>query len=209
MDQTAYFEQMRQNRRNEILNKTRELILNDSLASFTMQGLAKALDASSVTLYKYYKNSEDVINDLYKETLLKIQNLPELYLDNENAKESMINCISLCLDDLIEKLIDIRLSIILGSYTYKDINDLSIISFTFLKDYLNKKLIPLLNKAKKEKLLNNDMSTNNISSYICEVCISFILQAALQVDTIDNKSINKIKDLKKSIINWLSLTLFK
>ena len=56
MDQTAYFEQMRQKRRSEILETARRMILDQGLFSFSMQGLAQTLDVSTVTLYKYYKN---------------------------------------------------------------------------------------------------------------------------------------------------------
>ena len=39
MDQTAYFEQMRQKRRSEILETARHLIAEQGLAAFSMQDL--------------------------------------------------------------------------------------------------------------------------------------------------------------------------
>ena len=54
MDQTAYFEQMRQKRRAEILAEARQMILAEGPMTFTMQNLSKRLDISNVTLYKYF-----------------------------------------------------------------------------------------------------------------------------------------------------------
>ena len=119
MDQIAYFEQMRQKRRNEILTTAQEMILNDSLAAFTMQGLAQTLDISTVTLYKYYKNSTAVIDDLYQCTLQQIQCLPDFYPSEEDSLEAALQCVSLCLDELTDQLDNLRLAIILGSYTYQ------------------------------------------------------------------------------------------
>lgn len=77
MDQTAYFEQMRQKRRGEILETARQMILTQGLSSFSMQGLAQALDVSTVTLYKYYKNSSAVIADLYQTTANTLYQFPD------------------------------------------------------------------------------------------------------------------------------------
>ena len=55
MDQAAYFNQMREKRKHEILTAARKMLLKDGTASFTMQKLAKKLDISTVTLYKYFK----------------------------------------------------------------------------------------------------------------------------------------------------------
>ena len=58
MDQTAYFEQMRQKRRAEILAEARQMILAEGPMTFTMQNLSKRLDISNVTLYKYFKTAK-------------------------------------------------------------------------------------------------------------------------------------------------------
>ena len=63
MDQTAYFNQMREKRKKEILSATRKMLLKDGPASFTMQNLAKKLDISTVTLYKYFKNFMSALKD--------------------------------------------------------------------------------------------------------------------------------------------------
>ena len=69
MDQTAYFNQMREKRKNEILTAARKMLLKDGTASFTMQKLAKKLDISTVTLYKYFKNMEDIMTAIADEII--------------------------------------------------------------------------------------------------------------------------------------------
>ena len=88
MDQTAYFEQMRQERRSEILETTRQLIMEQGLASFSMQGLAQTLDVSTVTLYKYYKNSIAVMEDLYQLTASSLYQVPDFSLLIKPLKKS-------------------------------------------------------------------------------------------------------------------------
>ena len=69
MDQAAYFNQMREKRKNEILTAARKMLLKDGAVSFTMQKLAKKLDISTVTLYKYFKNMEDIITAIADEII--------------------------------------------------------------------------------------------------------------------------------------------
>ena len=69
MDQAAYFNQMREKRKYEILTAARKMLLKDGTASFTMQKLAKKLDISTVTLYKYFKNMEDVMTAIADEII--------------------------------------------------------------------------------------------------------------------------------------------
>ena len=69
MDQAAYFNQMREKRKHEILTAARKMLLKDGTASFTMQKLAKKLDISTVTLYKYFKNMEDVMTAIADEII--------------------------------------------------------------------------------------------------------------------------------------------
>lgn len=69
MDQAAYFNQMREKRKNEILTAARKMLLKDGAVSFTMQKLAKKLDISTVTLYKYFKNMEDVMTAIADEII--------------------------------------------------------------------------------------------------------------------------------------------
>lgn len=76
MDQTAYFNGMRERRRREILAMAKEMFLTEDPKSFTMQNLARRLDISTVTLYKYFKNSDAVIDavvrSIYEEDKLRM-----------------------------------------------------------------------------------------------------------------------------------------
>ena len=67
MDQTAYFNHMRERRREEILAMAKEMFLTEGPKSFTMQSLARRLDISTVTLYKYFKNSDAVIDAIVRD----------------------------------------------------------------------------------------------------------------------------------------------
>ena len=58
MDKAAYFEQLRQKRRNDILDAAQDMILQQGMDDFNIQQLARKLDLSTVTLYKYFKKSE-------------------------------------------------------------------------------------------------------------------------------------------------------
>lgn len=73
MDQSAYFEQMRTKRKNEILKAARKLMLNSGPDAFNMQQLARTLDISTVTLYKYYKNSDDIVFALQQNILQELE----------------------------------------------------------------------------------------------------------------------------------------
>ena len=88
MDQTAYFEQMRQKRRSEILETARRMILDQGLFSFSMQGLAQTLDVSTVTLYKYYKNSIAIIEDLYHGNHRHLIPVPGSFPHTKKARRS-------------------------------------------------------------------------------------------------------------------------
>ena len=118
MDQTAYFEQMRQKRRSEILETARRMILDQGLFSFSMQGLAQTLDVSTVTLYKYYKNSIAIIEDLYQATTGTLFQFPDLFPTQKKPEDLALEYISLILDDMICRREDFRLVMTLGLYIY-------------------------------------------------------------------------------------------
>ncbi|MCC8103777.1 MAG: TetR/AcrR family transcriptional regulator [Clostridiales bacterium] len=69
MDKTAYFEQMRDRRKNEILAEAKTMFLSEGIAAFSMQQLAKNLDVSTVTLYKYFKNMDDIMRELAEQII--------------------------------------------------------------------------------------------------------------------------------------------
>lgn len=102
MDQTAYFEQMRQKRRAEILEEARQMILAEGPMTFTMQNLSKRLDISNVTLYKYFKNSEDLLRTLYLETSQKYGGYSGSRISEETPLEAFLQNIRFSLDEYLE-----------------------------------------------------------------------------------------------------------
>ena len=114
MDQTAYFEQMRQKRRSEILAKARQMILAEGPMTFTMQNLAKSLDISNVTLYKYFKNSEDLLRTLYQETAKQYSISQVLYPQDGSPLDTFLQNIRFSLDEYLESREDTALLVILS-----------------------------------------------------------------------------------------------
>ena len=124
MDQAAYFNQMREKRKNEILSAARKMLLKDGAASFTMQKLAKKLDISTVTLYKYFKNMEDIITAIADEI---IPRTVALTLD-ENAKimqsdshisplEQFLQLFHSFLSETLKHKDDLTLLLLIDTYT--------------------------------------------------------------------------------------------
>ena len=171
MDQTAYFEQMRQKRRSEILETARQLIMEQGLASFSMQGLAQTLDVSTVTLYKYYKNSIAVIEDLYQATANSLYQFPDFFPADKASEGILPELFSLILDDMLARKDDFRLVMTLGLYTCPAKEATEILPVQPFEQYLQKVL---------SRLCPGHPVSPAFLSFAADVCISFIQTAALQ-----------------------------
>lgn len=171
MDQTAYFEQMRQKRRSEILETARQLIMEQGLASFSMQGLAQTLDISTVTLYKYYKNSIAVMEDLYQLTASSLYQFPDFFPAYKTSKEIITALFSLIIDDMLAKKDDFRLVMTLGLYTYSATKAAEILPVQPFVQYLQKIL---------SKLCPAHPVSPDFLSFAADACISFLQITALQ-----------------------------
>lgn len=174
MDQTAYFEQMRQKRRSEILETARHLIAEQGLAAFSMQGLAQTLDVSTVTLYKYYKNSIAVIEDLYQTTLSVLYQFPDFFPADKTSTGIVPALLSLLLDDMLARKEDFRLAITLGLYIYPAKETAEILPAQSFVQYLRKLL---------SRLCPDCHFSPDFLSFAANACISFIQTAALQNDS--------------------------
>lgn len=190
MDQTAYFEQMRQKRRSEILETARRMILDQGLFSFSMQGLAQTLDVSTVTLYKYYKNSTAIIEDLYQTTTGTLFQFPDLFPTQKKPKDLALERISLILDDMICRREDFRLVMTLGLYIYPSDSVTEILPAAPLKQYLQETLPP------EVCALSHDGS--DFLSFATHACLAFMQSVATQ-----NKP--NTKQMKKQLLLSLSL----
>lgn len=190
MDQTAYFEQMRQKRRGEILETARQMILTQGLSSFSMQGLAQALDVSTVTLYKYYKNSSAVIGDLYQTTANTLYQFPDFFPGKKTDREITMELLSLILDDMVDRKEDFRLVLTLGLYLYPSDEITEILPAEPFLQYLQETLPP------EVCALSHDGT--DFLSFATHACISFMQSIATQ-------SKPDIKQMKKQLLLSLSL----
>ncbi len=191
MDQTAYFEQMRQKRRSEILETARRMILDQGLFSFSMQGLAQTLDVSTVTLYKYYKNSTAIIEDLYQTTTGTLFQFPDLFPSKKAPKDLALERISLILDDMFSRREDFRLVMTLGLYLYPSDKITEILPAEPFLQYLQETLPP------EVCALSHDGT--DFLSFATHACLSFMQSVATQ-------SKPDTKQMKKQLL--LSLSLF-
>lgn len=192
MDQTAYFEQMRQKRRGEILETARRMILEKGLSTFSMQGLAQALDVSTVTLYKYYKNSSAVIQDLYQTTTKTLYQFPDFFPSSKTGQEITMELLSLILDDMLDRREDFRLVMTLGLYLYPSDEITEILPAKPFLQYL-KKTLPT-----EVCTLSHDGS--DFAAYVTYAYISFIQSLATQ-NTPD------IRKMKAQLLLSMSLLL--
>ena len=103
MDQSAYFEQIRRKRREEILDAARAMILAAGMDSFNIQKLARRLDISAVTLYKYFKNSDDILLALQKEILGQWTPTYQNFSSGENALDDFLRFIEDFFADAMEQ----------------------------------------------------------------------------------------------------------
>lgn len=190
MDQTAYFEQMRQKRRGEILETARQMILTQGLSSFSMQGLAQALDVSTVTLYKYYKNSSAVIGDLYQTTANTLYQFPDFFPGKKTDREITMELLSLILDDMVDRKEDFRLVLTLGLYLYPSDEITEILPAKPFYQYLQKTL------PTEICALSRDGS--DFLFFATHACISFMQSVAIQ-------SKPDTRQMKKQLLLSLSL----
>ena len=158
MDQTAYFEQMRQKRRAEILEEARQMILAEGPMTFTMQNLSKRLDISNVTLYKYFKNSEDLLRTLYLETSQKYGGYSGSRISEETPLEAFLQNIRFSLDEYLECRKDMALLTTLSLFgrTFGEASE-NLFGETFCK-----KEITLLAEAQRQGQVRDDLPVEEV-----------------------------------------------
>lgn len=178
MDQTAYFEQMRQKRRAEILAETRQMILTDGPMAFTMQNLAKRLDISNVTLYKYFKNSEDLLQTLYLETSQKYGGYSGSRISEGTPLEAFLQNIRFSLDEYLECREDMALltTLSLLGHTFGESSE-NLFGETFCK-----REIALLAEARRQGQIRGDLSPGETFSFLKTLCSSYLQRIALMTE---------------------------
>ena len=178
MDQTAYFEQMRQKRRAEILDAARQLILEQGVASFSMQQLARSLDISTVTLYKYFKNSQDVMRALHQYILQSGLFAAGTFPNQKNALEDLLQNIRLCYDEFLEHRTDICLLTLLEMHLRSNSKDAPAALTSWLESFSAKQM-PLLQKAQKNGLISPRLSDEAALGFLNTLNQSFMEHIAL------------------------------
>ena len=187
MDQTAYFNQMREKRKNEILTAARKMLLKDGASSFTMQKLAKKLDISTVTLYKYFKNMEDVMSAITDEI---IPRTVALTLD-ENEKimqtdshisplEQFLQLFQIFFYETLKHKDDLTLLLLIDTYTQnasaakKQSNKMNLCT-----EALNTKTEQLLQDALKNGELKNGIDIPRSLNFIHTITLSTLQHIGL------------------------------
>ena len=182
MDQTAYFEKMRQKRRTEILHAARQLVLEHGLHAFTMQQLARSLDISTVTLYKYFKNSEDVMEALQQHALQSCSVSGILLPSSDDPLKDFFEICLYCFDQLEAHRPDIALIVLTGSYLQsRDLPAKTIPALPYPADFYQKQL-RLLEAARQNGQLSPSVVLPDTLQMMNRILDSVLRQMSLLPD---------------------------
>ena len=187
MDQAAYFNQMREKRKNEILAAARKMLLKDGAASFTMQKLAKKLDISTVTLYKYFKNMEDVMTAIADDI---IPHTIALALDENEKNMQSDSCISPLeqflqlfrsfLGETLKHKDDLTLLLLIDTYTQDSpTTQKQSDKIALCTDALNTRTKQLLLQALKNGELKKDIDIARSLNFIHTITLSTLQHIGL------------------------------
>lgn len=186
MDQAAYFAQMREKRKNEILDMTREMILSEGILSFQMQQLAKRMDVSNVTLYKYFKNSQDVMTALRDRTLrVRREGSFSQVKKKEEADpaEEFFSCFQKVYGQLLENREDLTLLAVLEGYLRGQAEEIGPREYLrFLTGRSFEELLSLLEQAREEGELSGSADEKKLEEtldFIADLNMAMIRQIAL------------------------------
>lgn len=182
MDQAAYFAQMRERRKNDILDMARKMILDQGIASFQMQQLARNMDVSAVTLYKYFRNSEDVMMALRRRTMEYAGNadgaIDTTALQKEAgvaASERMFSLFRKGLTHMAEHREDLTVLVILEGYLRKLPETVRAEDYVlFLTGKTCEELVFLLEEGKQEGDFRKDLNNQEAMGAITYVCASLL-----------------------------------
>ena len=187
MDQAAYFNQMREKRKYEILTAARKMLLKDGTASFTMQKLAKKLDISTVTLYKYFKNMEDVMTAIADEiiprtvarTLDENEKIIQSY-SHISPLEQFLQLFHSFFYEILKHKDDLTLLLLIDTYT-QDIPAIQKQSnkIALYTDTLNTRTEQLLLAALKNGELKNEIDITHSLNFIHTITLSTLQHIGL------------------------------
>lgn len=183
MDQAAYFAQMRQRRRAEILLCARKMFLTQGIAAFNIQQLARDLDISTVTLYKYFKNSDDILIALREQILQEIQEISfaENLSRSGTPLESLQTLLKNFYTEVLRKKDDLSLLLLSDWHpsSGKTINE------NIFQPYINRLEEPLLNLlhlAESEDYLKADLNITDSYLFLQQMNLTMLEHIALLKD---------------------------
>lgn len=84
-----FYERLRVQRRDDILNISKKLFLEKGIRNTTIKDIANALELSRQTVYKYYNNINDIVIDVEIMVLTEIMQALQFDLNYTNALEAI------------------------------------------------------------------------------------------------------------------------
>lgn len=190
MDKAAYFEQMRQKRRNEILDAARKMILTQGIDAFNIQQLARELDISTVTLYKYFKNSEDIILALQEQIVTEQRLSPVEYSAEDDPLHLFLDFHRALYRDILKHRENVTLLALFEVYLRgKPQCGEKGTLFSPYSPQIADFLCSLLEDAKTKGVISSSLQTDETFDFILSLNTAFIRQIGLM----DDKSFKRQK----------------
>ena len=200
MDQTANFEQMRQKRRDEILAAAKNLILKEGLDAFQMQRLARELDISTVTLYKYFKNSDDVMSAVQKQILDSGDLFMQRASVQKDAMERLLQTIRNFYMNALEQRDAITL-LFLFQVQSKEAGE------NILTNKIYKILYKMIEEAKQDGKINSGLKLKSTVDFIVNVNLALIERIALMNEDVFQKQKKELNMQAEQLILMVRLYL--
>lgn len=211
MDKTAYFEQMRRRRRDEILAAAREMILKQGVSAFNIQQLARSLDISTVTLYKYFKNADDIMLALKEQIIdeaFAMSAFTEQEAEDKNALDSALKLLHSFYDNVLNSRGDITLLLLFEVHTRSlPSSEAGKSVFYAYTEKFTQKLEELLTLAKESGSTRADLNIPGAVHFITRMNISMLQHIGLYSDDCFEKEKEDIQIQIKQLIQMYSLYL--
>ncbi len=179
------------NKKEEIINKARELFNLYGYKKVTMDEVAKEANVTKKTIYSYFKDKEELFKYFIEEELLSIKNK----IEQKTKKESFIDSLT----ESIITMLKLRKESPIVKNLIKDKNDLQ--SIAFLKIYDND-IIKYISNLLDEEIKKGNIrkcDTNLTAFIIYNVFVSVLFEYEYELDEVKVASeITSI--LKKGLI---------
>ncbi len=208
MDKAAYFEQLRQKRRNEILDAARDMILQQGMDDFNIQQLARKLDISTVTLYKYFKNSEDIALALQERILEAQRLLPSGFASDTNPLTLFSDFHRALYREVFKKRENVTLLALFEAYLHnKPRPAREQPSFLAYTSQMRGFLKQLLERAKSQNLISDSISTEEALDFIMNLNLALIRQIGLMEDYRFKREEHLVEQQVEQLLNLFILYL--